>query len=116
METQIRPLTLDEMYFKKATTLHLPAQMNQNSLNNSFQESAGPLNPVDSISKTPTMDLSNQVFPETSFPEKAGMFIKKNWVWLLLGTGVIITCIVIHENNKSKKKQNQLPMHSPYST
>jgi hypothetical protein len=115
METQTRPLTLDEMYFKKVGTKHLPPVMNQNSLNNSFQESGGILNPIDSIQKAPTINLTGEVFSEPAFLDKAGAFLKKNWIWLLLGTCVVtVICIAVNENDKKKKRQNQLPSY-PHS-
>lgn len=114
METQTRPLTLDEMYFKKIPTMLLQAHTIPGSINNTLMEPGGQLPAVEIKPNTPSLDLCDKVFVEPSFPEKAGIFIKKNWVWLLLGTGVIITCIVIHEKNKKKKQQNQLPIPSPY--
>lgn len=111
METPTRPLTIEEMYFNKGKRLHLPADTNKSTVNNNFLESGGQVPPTPRLPETSTMDLSNQVFPPPSFSEKAGTFIKKNWGWLLLGTGVLVFCIVVHEKNKKNKKKNQLPTY-----
>ena len=115
METATRPLTLDEMYFKKIPKMHLAAHTIPGSINNTLMEPGGQLPTVEIKPNTPSLDLCDKVFVEPSFPEKAGIFIKKNWGWLLLGTGVIVIAgIVIHEKNKKKRQQNQIPIPSPY--
>lgn len=114
METATRPLTIEEMYFKKAIKPHIPLDSISGSTNNSFMKPDGQLSPIELKSNLPGFDLTDKVFVEPAFPEIAGMFIKKNWVWLLLGTSVVITCIVVYKKNKKKKQQNQLPITSPY--
>lgn len=109
METATRSLTLNEMYFKKATKPNLPAVSNLSSINKNFLESAALLPDMAHQPKTPVIDLSSQVFTEPSLMEKAGKFINKNWGWLLLGAGILTICIVHHKQNKEKKRQSQTP-------
>lgn len=99
------------MYFKKAIRLNLPAGTNQSSANSGYLKSSGSLSFSEQISATPKIDLSNQVFSTASFSEKARNLFNKNWLWLLLGTGVLVACIVVHEKNKRDKKRNQLPIN-----
>jgi hypothetical protein len=94
------------MYFKKAKTLI----NNQISVDKSILEPGGQLPPT--VVKTPMLDLSDQVFPEPSFLEKAGTYLKKNWIWFLIGTGVVVVVgVVVNEKRKEKKRQNQLPIY-----
>ena len=107
METAIRPLTIDEMYFKKLVKLHLSAETISGSTNSDFLQTSHQLTSIAPMPNKPPVDLSGKVFSERSFMETASKFIKKNWVWVLLGSTVIITGIVIRETNKKRKRQNQ---------
>ncbi len=105
METQTRPLTFDEMYFKKASKLPLSIPAAPSVVTKPILEPGGLLH-ESAIPETPAIDLSKPVFPSVPFTERAVKFINKNLVWILLGTGVVVGTLLWYRNQQKKKDRN----------
>lgn len=109
MEPNTRQLTLDEMYFKKKVNVHLTAPVNQSFVNSSILDSGGKLPYTPILQETPQLDLSEPVFQTPSFSGKAGKFVAKNWLWLLITAGILVVVGVGIYKYQKKKKENQVP-------
>ncbi len=113
MELQTRQLTFEERYFRQPNTLHLPTATTQNPTYNGLLKSGALFPNTEFIQITPPVDLSNHVFPSPSFSERAGKFLDKNWLWVILGIGTaVVVTVAVYKNHQNKKEQGHINPNS----
>lgn len=109
MELQTRPLTFDEMYFKKPIVVHLPtppviiaeAKVITSPIGKLGNETSPAAAPA------PSIDLSNEVFPTPPISNETSSFFNKYWPWILAGVAVAtVAGVIIYEKHQKKKAAN----------
>lgn len=106
MELQTRPLTFDEMYFKKPIVVQLAPPLVIPSAENAI--TAPTVNiPALPAPPTPAIDLSGEVFPTPPISEKTPNFFIKHWPWILAGVAVAaVAGVVIYKKKQEKEAAN----------
>jgi len=120
MTAHYRPRTIDERFFGHTTIVNVPVSLPQENLPEAFtapvDTTPGAPDLTQSPNKAPSA-LSKQVFPSPSNWEKAGKFLKKNWIWVVVvAGGAVAVGVVIHRNRQKKKKKDpefEAPTNQP---
>jgi hypothetical protein len=109
MELQTRPLTFDEMYFKKPIIVHLTTPpLIAAEANGITAPISKPGNkPSPQVAPAPSIDLSNEVFPAPPITNESPVFFNKYWPWILAGVVVVAAAgVVIYKKQQEKKAAN----------